>query len=103
MESRDRKFILMFLLAGLCLVAIGAAWRAQHAIPKLCFTASKIYDITPQAGAATRDGWAVNGDAFDQCVHRAETADIALHKRYPDGKYALSLASTIGCHYPCDG
>src|ERR1700761_318751 len=99
----DRKFILMFLLAGLCLVAIGGAWRAQPAPPKLCCPAAKIYDITPHDGAAIRDGWAVNGDAFDQCVHRAEAADIALHKRYPDSKYALSLASTIGCHYPCGG
>ena len=101
--ASDRTYILMFLAAGLGIVAMGVAWRADHATPKLCFSSSRIYEIqAPHGGQMTRDGWAVHGDAFAQCVHRAESADASLHKRYPDSQYALSLASTIGCHYPCE-
>lgn len=68
----------------------------------VCFAASKTYQIRPlHGGQDSKDGWAVQGDAFAQCVHRAEQADKALHARYPDTVYNLSLAATIGCHSPC--
>lgn len=67
-----------------------------------CFSASKTYQIhSIHGGGDKRDGWAVEGDAFAQCVHRAEAADKALHARYPDTVYNLSLAATVGCHSPC--
>jgi hypothetical protein len=67
-----------------------------------CFASSKTYRIHPvRGGADIKDGWTVKGDAFAQCVHRAEAADKALHARYPDNVYALSPTATIGCHSPC--
>jgi len=64
-----------------------------------CFTAAKVYRIHPLRGGADRkDGWSVRGDAFNQCVHRAETADRILRGQYPETIYTLSLTSTIGCH-----
>lgn len=67
-----------------------------------CFTASKTYAIHPlRGGPNIKDGWIVEGYAFAQCVHRAEAADKALHARYPDAVYGLSLTATIGCHSPC--
>jgi hypothetical protein len=69
-----------------------------------CFASSKTYQIHPvRGGADIKDGWSVKGDAFAQCVHRAEAADRSLHARYPGSVYALSPAATIGCHSPCDG
>ncbi|HUO01483.1 MAG TPA: hypothetical protein VMU31_01805 [Rhizomicrobium sp.] len=67
-----------------------------------CFSASKTYQIHAiHGGIDKRDGWAVEGDVFAQCVHRAEAADKALHARYPETVYNLSLAATVGCHSPC--
>ena len=67
-----------------------------------CFTASKTYRIHPlHGGLEKKDSWVVQGDAFAQCVRRAEAADKALHARYPDAAYNLSPAATIGCHSPC--
>lgn len=67
-----------------------------------CFASSKSYRIHPlRSGSDSRDGWTVKGDAFNECVHRAETADKSLHAKYPDSVYALSLVATIGCHQPC--
>jgi hypothetical protein len=64
-----------------------------------CFAAAKVYRIHPlHGGADSKDGWSVRGEAFNQCVHRAETADKSLRARYPETLYTLSLASTIGCH-----
>ena len=72
------------------------------AAAETCFSASKTYRIHPlQGGADRKDSWSIRGDAFAQCVHRAEAADKTLHGRYPDTLYALSLAATIGCHSPC--
>ncbi len=68
-----------------------------------CFTASKTYQIRSlHGGQDKRDSWIVEGDAFAQCVRRAEAADKALRERYPETRYHLSLAATIGCHSPCD-
>lgn len=65
----------------------------------VCFTAAKTYRIHPlRGGADIKDGWSVRGDAFSQCVRRAETADRILRGHYPETIYTLSLASTIGCH-----
>jgi hypothetical protein len=67
-----------------------------------CFASSKSYRIHPlRSGFDSRDGWTVKGDAFNECVHRAETADKSLHAKYPDSVYALSLVATIGCHQGC--
>lgn len=86
-------FLAVALLAGAC-----PAWAA----PSTCFWSSKVYQIHPAAGGpATKDGWRIQGDAFDQCVHRAEAADKSFHARYPDSQYQLALAATIGCHSPC--
>ena len=64
-----------------------------------CFTATKNYRIHPlRGGQDRRDGWEVHGNAFSQCVHRAEAADNILRGRYPDTVYQLSLAATVGCH-----
>ena len=67
-----------------------------------CFASSKIYQIYRlHGGSDVKEGWSVQGDAFAQCVHRAEAADKALRTRYPETVYNLSLAATIGCHSPC--
>ncbi len=64
-----------------------------------CFAAAKIYQVHPlRGGPDAKDGWSVRGDAFSQCVRRSEAADKTLRARYPETIYALSLASTIGCH-----
>ncbi|HEV7960705.1 MAG TPA: hypothetical protein VGP01_06705 [Rhizomicrobium sp.] len=91
-----RLHVLVLIVAGLGLVCSSA--DAADA----CFAASKTYHIRPLLGGQdTKDGWAVEGAQFAQCVRRAESADKALHARYPDTVYNLSLAATIGCHSPC--
>jgi len=85
------------LMIAAILLSAGPA-LAQNA----CFTASKTYRIHPlHGGPEKRDSWAVEGDAFAQCVRRAEAADKVLHARYPDAVYNVSPAATIGCHSPC--
>jgi hypothetical protein len=80
---------------GLELLSGSFAWGADTA----CFTSAKTYRIHPLHGGEDRqDGWTAKGGAFSECVHRAEAADKALHGRYPDAVYQLSLAATIGCH-----
>jgi hypothetical protein len=89
------QIALLFLAAGM--------FGAGPALADACFTAAKTYRIHPlRGGPDVKDGWVVQGDAFAQCVHRAEAADKALHARYPDGVYGLSLTATIGCHSPCN-
>ena len=88
----------LFLIA----VSLGSICSGARAAGT-CFAASKTYAIHHvHGGADTKDGWAVEGDAFAQCVHRAEAADKTLHMRYPDAVFNLSLAATIGCHSPCN-
>ncbi|HEX4106020.1 MAG TPA: hypothetical protein VHX92_07280 [Rhizomicrobium sp.] len=87
----------LFLSAAL-LVSTNPAISADA-----CFASSKTYQIHRlHGGGDVKDGWTVEGDAFAQCVHRAEAADKALHARYPETVYNLSLAATIGCHSPCN-
>jgi hypothetical protein len=92
----------------LCLAVLSVAGIAMLAnLPAqaaaTCFMSSKTYQIHPlHGGADSRDGWTVKGDAFNQCVHRAEAADRSLRAHYPDTVYALSLAATVGCHSPCE-
>ena len=94
MKFRPLPFLLATVLG---LSSAGPAF-SQSA----CFAASKTYKIHPlNGGEDKRDSWTVQGDEFAQCVHRAEAADKALHARYPDAAYNLSLAATIGCHSPC--
>lgn len=89
---------LLFSAALLAAFAAGPAVAADA-----CYTASKTYQIRPlHGGPDKKDSWVVEGDEFAQCVHRAEAADKALHARYPETAYSLSLAATIGCHSPCD-
>jgi hypothetical protein len=91
-----RAYLLSAVLLGL--LSTGPAF-SQGA----CFAASKTYRIQPlRGGPEKRDSWVVQGDAFAQCVHRAEAADKALQARYPDTVYNLSLVATIGCHSPCN-
>ncbi|HXS08019.1 MAG TPA: hypothetical protein VN723_14605 [Rhizomicrobium sp.] len=81
--------------AGLEALSGSLAWGADAA----CFTAAKTYRVHAlRGGDDKRDGWAVKGGAFSECVHRAETADKQLRSRYPDTIYQLSLAATAGCH-----
>ena len=64
-----------------------------------CFTAAKQYRIQPaHGGRELQDGWSVTAGAFNLCVRREEAAEKTLRRRYPDGAYALTPASTIGCH-----
>jgi hypothetical protein len=89
-SARVRALIVIFLIAA-------AAIPAQAA--NACFAAAKVYQIHPvHGGADIKNGWSVRGDAFNQCVRKAEAADKSLRARYPETVYALSLASTIGCH-----
>ena len=88
------------------LIPVAALLGLLSASPVLsadsCFAASKTYQIHRlHGGGDTKEGWTVQGDAFAQCVHRAEAADKALRARYPETVYNLSLAATIGCHSPC--
>jgi hypothetical protein len=77
---------------------------AADAAPESCFAASKSYTIKHLSdGLAIKDGWTIEGGTFNQCVHRAEAADRELHAKYPDIRYGLSLAATVGCHSPCNG
>jgi hypothetical protein len=93
----NSRFHLFFVTVLLGLLSAGPAISADA-----CFASSKTYQIHRlHGGGDTRDGWTVEGDAFAQCVHRAEAADKALHSRYPETAYNLSLAATIGCHSPC--
>ena len=88
------------LLLAITLTALIGASPALAA--DACFSASKTYQIhSIRGGIDKKDGWAVQGDAFAQCVHRAEAADKALRTHYPDTVYNLSLAATVGCHSPC--
>lgn len=91
-----RLIFLTILLSALC----GEPALAADA----CFTSSKTYQVHPLHGGGDdkKDGWIVEGDAFAQCVHRAEAADKALRARYPETVYNLSLAATVGCHSPCN-
>lgn len=87
-----------FCIAASVLCLTAPAWSADSA----CFSAGKTYTIHPlHGGGDKRDSWEVRGNAFSECVHRAEAADKALRARYPDTVYQLSLAATIGCHSPC--
>jgi hypothetical protein len=80
---------------GLEALSGSSAWSADAA----CFSAAKTYRVHPlRGGEGRRDGWAVKGGAFSECVHRAEAADKALHARYPDTIYQLLLVATAGCH-----
>jgi hypothetical protein len=90
----SRLIFLTALLAALC---ASPALSADA-----CFTASKTYQVHRlHGGGDTKDSWVVQGNEFAQCVHRAEAADKALHTRYPETIYGLSLTATIGCHSPC--
>jgi hypothetical protein len=91
------KTRLIFLTTFLSLLCAGPALSADA-----CFAASKTYQIHALHGGPDRkDGWAIHGDDFAQCVHRAEAADKSLHDHYPDAMFALSLSATVGCHAPC--
>ena len=80
---------------GLEALSGSSAWSADA----VCFSAAKTYRIHPlHGGMDKRDGWAVKGGAFSECVHRAEAADKVLHARYPETIYQLSLVATAGCH-----
>jgi len=97
-NAMNARLHLFFLAALLGLLNASPALSADA-----CFTASKTYQIHPlRGGRNTKDGWVVQGDEYAQCVHRAEAADKALHARYPETVYGLSLTATIGCHSPCD-
>jgi hypothetical protein len=87
-------------IAGIFGTSLAAGLPARATT--VCFASSKTYQIHPvRGGADIKDGWFVKGDAFAQCVHRAEAADKSLHAHYPDSVYALSPTATIGCHSPC--
>jgi hypothetical protein len=89
---------LSFLLATVLGLSSAGPAFSQDA----CFIASKTYRIHRlNGGPEKKDSWVVQGNAFAQCVRRAEAADKALRARYPDAVYNLSLAATIGCHSPC--
>jgi hypothetical protein len=89
---------ILFCTIGSVLLSAVPGWSADT----VCFRSAKTYRIHPlRGGADLRDGWDVQGGAFNACVHRAEAADKALRARYPDTVYQLSLAATIGCHSPC--
>ncbi len=97
MNRVNFRLMVLRCIAGAVLF-VGAPAHADSS----CFASSKIYRIHPLRGGPERmDGWSVKADAFAACVHRAEAADNSLHGRYPETLYALSLASTIGCHAPC--
>jgi hypothetical protein len=94
----NSRFFLFPVAALLGLLSANPALSADS-----CFAASKIYQIHRlHGGGDTKEGWTVQGNAFAQCVHRAEAADKALRTRYPETIYNLSLAATIGCHSPCN-
>lgn len=97
--SADRRFLLPVLILAAVFMANGGAALADSAV---CFSASKAYQIHPlQGGADLRDGWAVQGGAFAECVHRAIAAEKVFLKRYPDTRFGITTAATIGCHSPC--
>ena len=80
---------------GLEALSGSSAWSADA----VCFSAAKTYRIHPlHGGMDKRDGWAVKGGAFNECVHRAEAADKALRSRYSETIYQLLLVATAGCH-----
>ena len=89
-------------IAGIFGTTLTAGLPARAAAT--CFASSKSYRIHKlrDGGADIKDGWSIKGDAFAQCVHRAEAADRSLHAHYPDSVYTLSPAATIGCHSPCE-
>ena len=93
---KSRPFLFLFV------TVLGLSGAAPAFAQSACFAASKTYRIHPlNGGGEKKDSWVVQGDAFAQCVRRAEAADKTLHARYPDTVYNLSLAATIGCHSPC--
>jgi hypothetical protein len=80
---------------------LAAAWltNSRASAETACFTAAKQYRIHPAHGGRDLvDGWKVTGQAFNLCVRRQEAAEKSLRQRYPDSSYALTPASTIGCH-----
>jgi len=86
------------IIAGLAVCFVLSATLCVQAAPS-CFTAARTYQIHPlRGGPDVKQGWSVRGEAFNQCVRQAEAADKALRARYPETVFALSLASTIGCH-----
>jgi hypothetical protein len=92
---------LVMVFAG-CIIGIAILANFPAHADTACFASSKSYRIHPlRSGSDIRDGWTIKGGAFNECVHRAEAADRALHAKYPDAIYALSLAATIGGHQPC--
>jgi hypothetical protein len=89
-------------MLAVCVSLLGVLVNLPAQAGTTCFASSKSYQIHPlHSGSDIRDGWTVVGDAFNECVHRAERADKSLHAKYPDSVYALSLVATIGCHEPC--
>ena len=95
------KDTLGMIFAG-CIAGVSALVSFPAHADTACFASSKSYQIHPlRSGADSRDGWAVKGGAFNECVHRGEAADKSLRAKYPDSIYALSLVATIGCHQPC--
>ena len=90
----------LYLISAAALLGLLSASAAISA--DACFASSKTYQIHRlHGGGDVKDGWSVQGNAFAQCVHRAEAADKVLHAHYPEAVYNLSLAATIGCHSPC--
>jgi hypothetical protein len=86
------------MIAGLVVCFVLSATLCAQAATS-CFAASRTYQIHPlRGGPDVKQGWSVRGEAFNQCVRQAEAADKTLRARYPETIYALSLASTIGCH-----
>jgi len=86
-----------WIFASLVTILAAASFPASAA--NACFASTKNYQIHPlHGGADIKNGWSVRGDAFNQCVRRAEAADKELRARYPETIYTLSLVSTIGCH-----
>ncbi len=94
MTKSGRGFVL-----AVCAVALFAVTNSRAIAETACFTAAKQYRIHPaHGGRELQDGWSVTAGAFNLCVRREEAAEKTLHRRYPDGVYALTPASTIGCH-----
>jgi hypothetical protein len=87
-----------FVLAG-CVLTLLALTNSRTVAAPVCFTASKQYWISPaRGGDRSADGWSVKADSFALCVRRQEAAEKSLRMRYPDGRYVLTPAATIGCH-----
>lgn len=88
---------ILTLVSGVMIFALAA--QKPLAAETACFSASKAYRVHPlRGGKDLQDGWSVKADAFNQCVHRAESADRLLFARHPQSLYQLSPTATIGCH-----